>query len=201
MLASRLPLATGWGLFLSLATFWLLWLSINTPLVVGKRATATEIQFTRMIVDSTPAVITPTEPPKPVLVPPVIIGPPGPPIVAPPEPPTTTPGPGTRVVVPPPPGPVGPGSGMDGDPVPLVRFNPDYPVAAARRGIEGWVLVQFSVTATGQVTDVSVVDANPPGVFDEETLEAVRRWRYRPKVEEGTPVERVGLRTRIRFEL
>lgn len=61
--------------------------------------------------------------------------------------------------------------------------------------------MQFSVTASGQVTDVFVVDAAPPGVFGEETIEAVGRQRYRPMVEDGRSVERVGLQTVIRFNM
>jgi len=83
----------------------------------------------------------------------------------------------------------------------VVRIDPDYPPRALRGEIEGWAEVQFSVTATGAVRDVVVIDSDPKNVFDAAVLEAVARWRYNPKVEGGVAVERVGMRTRILFEL
>jgi periplasmic protein TonB len=199
MLAARLPFATGWGLFFALTTFWLLWITINAPMSVGERVIANPIEFTRLIKDSVAVAKTPRE--KPVFVPPKGIGP-AHPIDVPTEPPVVVRQSGPhRIEIVAPPGPVAPTGGSDHDAIPWVRIEPEYPPSAARRGIEGWVLVQFSVTASGQVTDVTVVDADPPGVFDEETIEAVERWRYRPMVEDGSPVERVGLRTVVRFDL
>ena len=61
--------------------------------------------------------------------------------------------------------------------------------------------VQFSVTASGEVFDVSVVGASPEGVFEKATVAAVKRWRYDPKIVEGVPVERTGLQTVLRFSL
>lgn len=92
-------------------------------------------------------------------------------------------------------------AGSDQDVLPLVRINPDYPPRALARGIEGWVIVQFAITPTGTVRDATVVDAMPRGVFDDAALKAIARWRYNPRVEGGVAVERVGLRTRITFEL
>jgi protein TonB len=91
--------------------------------------------------------------------------------------------------------------GIDGDAIPLVRPNPDYPASAISREIEGWVQVQFSVTAAGTVRDAVVVESEPGTTFDEAALEAIARWRYNPRVVDGVAVERVGLETVIRFEL
>jgi protein TonB len=46
-----------------------------------------------------------------------------------------------------------------------------------------------------------VVEAQPKGVFDDAALKAIARWRYNPRVEGGVAVERVGVRTIIRFVL
>lgn len=199
MLASRLPLATGWGFFLSLATFWLLWITISLPLDIDERVIANPIQFTRLLTDSWPVTDPPRE--RPVLVPPETVGRADPIEVARPTPQRTRPDGRTRIEIGTPPGPVTSPGGSDHDAIPWVRIQPQYPPAAERRGIEGWVRVQFSVTASGEVADVFVVDADPPGVFDRETIEAVRRWRYRPKVEDGVPVARVGLQTLLHFTL
>lgn len=93
------------------------------------------------------------------------------------------------------------GAGSDRDVMPLVRINPDYPPRALNRGQEGWVQVQFTITAQGTVTDAIVVDSDPPNVFDEAALRAILRWRYNPKVEGGVALERIGMQTVIRFNL
>jgi protein TonB len=91
--------------------------------------------------------------------------------------------------------------GVDGDVMPRVRPDPEYPPRALASGIDGWVQVQFTVTAIGTVRDAIVVASEPGTVFDEAALKAIARWRYNPRVDSGVAVERVGLQTVIRFEL
>ncbi len=93
------------------------------------------------------------------------------------------------------------GGGSDRDSTPLVRINPEYPARALQRGIEGWVLVRFTITAIGTVRDAVVVDSNPKGVFDDAAKAAVLRYKYNPKIEEGVAVERRGVQVLLRFEL
>jgi protein TonB len=92
-------------------------------------------------------------------------------------------------------------NGIDGDVIPRVRVNPDYPQSAIARNLEGWVQVRFTVTAIGTVKDAIVVASEPGTIFDDAALKAIARWRYNPRVERGEAVERVGLQTIIRFEL
>lgn len=93
------------------------------------------------------------------------------------------------------------GGGTDGDASPFVRVLPTYPPHLQARGIEGWVRVRFNVAADGTVKDARVVDARPAKDFDNAALAAVSRWRYRPRIEGGVAVERIGLETILRFEL
>jgi protein TonB len=92
-------------------------------------------------------------------------------------------------------------AGSDRDVIPLVRIPPDYPPRALSRGLEGWVQIQFTITATGMVRDPMVVNAEPQNIFNDAALKAIARWRYNPKVEGGVAVERVGVQTIIRFQL
>jgi protein TonB len=96
---------------------------------------------------------------------------------------------------------VGAGGGGEQDAVPLVRVDPDYPPRARQRGIEGWVILSFTIGPTGSVQSPSVLKANPTGVFEEAALRAVSCWRYNPKVEDGVPVSRSGVRVRLTFTL
>lgn len=79
----------------------------------------------------------------------------------------------------------------------LKRVAPDYPADAMRRKQEGSVEVGYTVTREGKVTDVHVDSATAPGVFDEEAMAAVRKWRFDPRREDGVPVD---FRTSVRLE-
>jgi protein TonB len=91
--------------------------------------------------------------------------------------------------------------GSDSDVVPLVRVDPDYPPRAKQQGVEGWVDLEFTISPTGTVQDLRVLEAKPSFVFDRAALKAVRRWRYNPKVENGIAVARSGIQVRLRFEI
>ena len=91
--------------------------------------------------------------------------------------------------------------GLDGDVLRVIQARPEYPPRALAGNIEGWVLVRFTVTAIGTVRDAAVVESEPGTVFDDAALNAIARWRYNPRVENGEAVERVGLQTMIRFTL
>ena len=89
----------------------------------------------------------------------------------------------------------------DADVVPIVRVNPQYPIRAAEQGIEGWVELMFTISATGAVVDPVVTAAHPGRIFDRAAIRAVSRWKYNPKIEDGEPVERPGVTVRLRFHL
>ncbi len=91
--------------------------------------------------------------------------------------------------------------GADRDVVPMVRVEPQYPMRAAQRGIEGWVELRFTISKTGGVKDVVVTKAHPRRVFEKAAVSAVRKWKYNPKVENGEVVERPGVDVHLEFEL
>jgi protein TonB len=91
--------------------------------------------------------------------------------------------------------------GADRDVVPLVRIEPDYPMQARQRRIEGWVVVEFTISTAGTVKDAVVVASEPGSVFDRAAIQAVRKWKYNPKIQEGKPVERPGVKVRLDFEM
>jgi protein TonB len=91
--------------------------------------------------------------------------------------------------------------GADRDAMPLVRIEPEYPINARQNGIEGWAVVEFTVSAAGTVKDAVVVASEPGTVFDRAALSAVTKWKYNPKVVDGRPVERSGIKVRFDFEM
>jgi protein TonB len=92
-------------------------------------------------------------------------------------------------------GGIGMGGGSDRDAVPLVRIQPEYPMNARQRGIEGWVTLEFVITKAGTVRDPVVIASQPGSVFDRSALRAIRKWKYNPKIENGQAVERDGMVT------
>ena len=93
------------------------------------------------------------------------------------------------------------GAMSDTDTVPIVRVAPQYPIRASERGIEGWVVVEFTIDPTGKVVDPKIVSAEPPRIFDRAALRAIKKWKYKPKVVDGEPVERPGVQTKLTFQL
>ena len=91
--------------------------------------------------------------------------------------------------------------GADRDVVPLVRIEPQYPMRAEQRGIEGWVELMFTITAAGTVKDIVVTASRPGSIFDRAAVQAVSKWKYTPRVENGAAVERAGVRQRLKFDL
>jgi protein TonB len=91
--------------------------------------------------------------------------------------------------------------GSDRDVAPLVRVEPQYPMGAKQRGIEGWVELMFTITEAGTVKDVVVTNAAPGTVFNRAAIQAVSRWKYNPKIENGAAVERPRVEQRIVFQL
>jgi periplasmic protein TonB len=88
----------------------------------------------------------------------------------------------------------------DGEYMPIVQVAPQYPRRAAERGLEGYVILEFTVTREGTVRDPVVIESSS-SVFDRSAMDAVLRFRYRPRVIDGEPVEVPGVRFRITFEL
>ena len=93
------------------------------------------------------------------------------------------------------------GFSSDREVTPLVRIEPIYPTKARQQGIEGWVFLQFDVTSDGFTKNRKILDSKPPRIFDKEALLALRKWKYRPKIEDGKAVEQIGIQTILDFEL
>lgn len=89
---------------------------------------------------------------------------------------------------------------LDQPPRKVVQTSPVYPYKARQRNIEGYVKVKMLVRADGTVGDVSVLDAQPKGLFDEAAMKAVPQWRFSPGVIDGVAVPSWVVTT-IRFTL
>lgn len=79
---------------------------------------------------------------------------------------------------------------LDNEAIPLVRIPPVYPVRAERLHLGGAVVVEFTINEAGRVENPRVVESKPPGIFDQAAKQAILRWRFKPKLEDGKPVAR-----------
>ncbi|GAL15403.1 ferric siderophore transport system periplasmic binding protein TonB [Vibrio astriarenae] len=91
--------------------------------------------------------------------------------------------------------------GVNQQVMPLYRVEPRYPPNALRRKLEGYVVMKFTIDPTGKPTDIEVVEANPPRVFEREAMRALRSWKYQPKVEDGTAQSQPGQTVKLEFQL
>ena len=88
----------------------------------------------------------------------------------------------------------------DGGLIPLVRIAPRYPTTALRAGKTGYVRVQLQVDENGNVTSAKVVDSKPPRIFDAAAIQAILKWKFKPRVEGGVPIPQAGITT-IEFNI
>ena len=88
----------------------------------------------------------------------------------------------------------------EGDYLPIVRVAPVYPARALSRGLEGFVDLSFTVTAAGTVKDPIVLQSSST-LFERAATRAVLKFKYKPRVVDGIPVEVSGVKTRISFQI
>lgn len=87
---------------------------------------------------------------------------------------------------------------QDADFMPLVKVLPIYPRRALLRGEEGWVLLRFTITASGRVKDIEVVESSD-SIFERPAIEAAKKFKYKPRIVNGEPVEVTGVLHYVRF--
>ena len=72
---------------------------------------------------------------------------------------------------------------------------PAWPASAA--GVEGWVLLRFTLLPNGTISDIEVKESHPAGVFDASAVEALRQWKYEPVERDG---QKIAQRAEIRMK-
>ena len=95
-------------------------------------------------------------------------------------------------------------SGMstgDGEYLPIVKVAPIYPRRAQTRGITGYCIVEYTVTASGAIRDPVAVDCDPSGVFEKASVKASLKFKYKPRVVDGVAIEVAGVQNKFTYEL
>ena len=90
----------------------------------------------------------------------------------------------------------------DAEYLPIVKVAPIYPRRAQSRGIEGYVIVEFTVTKQGRTKDIRVVSSKPKStIFHKAAIKAAAKFKYKPRTEDGKPIEVPGVRNKLTFKL
>lgn len=93
-------------------------------------------------------------------------------------------------------------SNSDGNYLPIFKVAPNYPLQALRRGIEGYCIVQYTVTAQGAVRDVRVLEGQCTNkLFREPSIQASLKFKYKPRIVDGAAIEVTGVRNRFVYRL
>jgi protein TonB len=70
------------------------------------------------------------------------------------------------------------------------RVPPRYPDLARQSGVQGKVLLQAVIRKDGTVGNINVLESTVVRLgFDEAAVDAVSRWRYKPGLQNGKPVD------------
>ncbi|XOV83062.1 MAG: energy transducer TonB [bacterium] len=85
--------------------------------------------------------------------------------------------------------------------LPLFKVAPTYPAGALRRGVEGYVVLEFTVDKDGKVKQPVVIEESPAGIFGDAAIEAAESFRYIPTVVNGQRIATEGVRNRITFSI
>jgi len=65
-------------------------------------------------------------------------------------------------------------------PEPVSIVKPAYPASAFAHRLNGHVVVSYDVNNDGDVVNARVASSEPAGIFDEEALGAIRKWKFTP---------------------
>ena len=83
--------------------------------------------------------------------------------------------------------------------LPIFKVPPIYPRRAQVRGIEGCVMLEFTVTKVGAVRDPIVVWSQPSGIFDRSAMRAAMKFKYKPQIRDGEAIEVSGVLNQFTF--
>jgi len=90
----------------------------------------------------------------------------------------------------------------EGDYLPIVKVAPIYPQRALSRGIEGYCVVEYTVTRQGTIRDPFVVPGQcSSSLFERASIQAALKFKYKPRVIDGQAVEVPGVQNKFTYEI
>jgi protein TonB len=90
----------------------------------------------------------------------------------------------------------------EGDYLPIVKVAPIYPQRALSRGIEGFCVVQYTVTKQGTTANPFVIeDQCTSSLFHSASVQAALKFKYKPRVVDGQAIEVPGVQNKFTYEI
>ena len=90
----------------------------------------------------------------------------------------------------------------EGDYLPIVKVAPIYPQRALSRGVEGFCVVQYTVTKNGTIRDPFVIeDQCTSSLFHRASIQAALKFKYKPRVVDGQAIEVPGVQNKFTYEI
>lgn len=89
----------------------------------------------------------------------------------------------------------------DGEYLPIVKVAPAYPIKASIEGVEGNCMVEFTVTTSGATKDVSTINEFCPGIFARASINAAKKFKYKPRIVNGEAIEVHNVRNIFQYTL
>ena len=90
----------------------------------------------------------------------------------------------------------------EGDYLPIVKVAPIYPQRALARGVEGYCVVQYTVTKQGTTRDPFVVEDDcTSSLFHRASVQAALKFKYKPRVVDGQAIEVPGVQNKFTYEI
>ena len=84
---------------------------------------------------------------------------------------------------------------------PLEKKAPIYPYVTQFNGIEGYCIVQYTVTQLGKVKDAFPETCSPIGLFEGVSVESAKKFIYQPRIVDGIPKSVSGVQNKFTFDL
>jgi len=88
----------------------------------------------------------------------------------------------------------------DGEYLPIVKVAPIYPRRAQSRGVEGYCTIEYTVTKNGTTVNPQVIDCSS-SLFEKASMAAALKFKYKPRVINGEPIDVPGVRNRFTYVL
>jgi len=90
----------------------------------------------------------------------------------------------------------------EGDYLPIVKVAPVYPQRALSRGIDGFCVVEYTVTKTGTIINPVVIESQcTSSLFHRASIQAALKFKYKPRIIDGEAIDVPGVRNKFTYEI
>nr|WP_255775450.1 TonB family protein [Microbulbifer sediminum] len=90
---------------------------------------------------------------------------------------------------------------MNQEPEPLFRRTVEYPPKALKHRQEGYAVARFTITDTGLVEDIEIIEYDGSEAFGEAVIDFLEEARFAPRFVDGQPVSTADRKMKFSFNL